>query len=350
MSSVRNYNFIISGLNSYMEHRPLYSPSEIKMIANFCKTVSVTRKAYIRNKVLEILENQSVGRFHTKLAGIILGATRERITIIGEEKIEVRDLGETFDRVREFFHEISETPPEFTQEALNDPIERKKILKYLSVKNRLVYYPIPLILYLFEHVLEEKVKLIFTRDLVGGEPAPEIGLPGGRDIDYFVVIEGDVTEEIKEYAKLVEAYLDNLFGSALINFMFKEAAIKGAPIEDHFKKPYNEIINHNIIEIHVINSTEANNYLYLSKSPSEGYELVDEVDGKEIYAKAKAPDARLYNMKKYRLRVIAAVEKALEELGIPPDESKTPEEFENRVRAMIATKMIKFGLIQVGWE
>ena len=132
--------------------------------------------------------------------------------------------------------------------------------------------------------------------------------------------------------------------------MFKEAAIKGAPIEDHFKKPYNEIINHNIIEIHVINSTEANNYLYLSKSPSEGYELVDEVDGKEIYAKAKAPDARLYNMKKYRLRVIAAVEKALEELGIPPDESKTPEEFESRVRAMIATKMIKFGLIQVGWE
>ena len=345
-----NYTFLISGLNAYREHRPIYTPIEINFLKNYENTVTITKNAYIRNKVLEILENQAIGRFHTKLAGIILGRTRELRTIIGEEKIEVKDLGEDIRRVKEFFHDISQTPPEFSIDALNDPLERTKILKYIQVKNRMVYYPIPLLLYLFQGVLGKELSLIFTRDIVGGESATEIGLPGGRDIDYFVVVKGKVDDYTREFSKYVEAYLDNLFGSALINYMFKEAAIKSTVLEMDFSRPYNEIINHNIIEVHVISDGEVENYLYLAESGGEGYILVDEVEGKKVFARPKASDVRLFNMKKYRIRVLAAIEKALEELGIPPDESKNAEEFEWRIRAMITEKSIKFGLIDVDWE
>ena len=341
------FRFPVKGLNKFASNRPVFSESDIKKLCEYVDTVIIAKNAYIRNRVLEILEEQAVGRFHAKLASIILGKSGERLTVYKGDRLEIIKIGQAFERVREFFYDICRTPPEFNMEALQDPIERKRIEKYLSVKNRMVYYPIPILIYLFENVARRNVKLIFTRDLVGGEPAHQIGLPGGRDIDYFVTVRGDVDKDLKKFAKKVEYYLDNFFGSAIINYMFKEASVSAKTVDRNFNKPYNEIIKHNIIEVHVINEKEIENHLHISDEQHEGYIEVDEVDGVKIYAKPKASDIKLFNMTKYRLRVRTAIEKALEELGIPLDESKTIEEFEARMEALILEKKIKLGLIKI---
>ncbi|MGQ4891518.1 MAG: hypothetical protein ACP6IP_03415 [Candidatus Njordarchaeia archaeon] len=340
------YNFAIKGLDGYKKNRPLYAPREIEDICNNRNTVEIAEKAYIRNRVLEILENQAVGRFHTKLAKIILGSTRNRYTIYEEGMLHIRDSGETFERVREFFYEISQTPPEFSAEALNDPLERRKIEKYLAVKNRMVYYPIPLLLYIFEHIADKKVKFVFARDLVGGEPAHEAGLPGGRDIDYFVVVEGNINEKLKEFARKVEAYLDNLFGSAIINYMFKETALSNLQIEEVFKRPYNEIIDHNIIEVHLISFEEVKNYVQISYKREEGFIEIEKGKSRGLFGKPLSPDVKLFEMTKYRLRINSAIEKVLEDLGIPIDQSKTFTEFRSRLQTAIFEKKVKFKLIK----
>ena len=348
--SDKSYNFLIRGLDGYKKNRPLYSPREIEDICKNRNTVEIAERAYVRNRVLEILENQAVGRFHTKLAKIILGRTRNRYTVYEEGELKIEDSGETFERVREFFYEISTTPPEFNTIALSDPLERRKIEKYLAVKNRMIYYPIPLLIYTFEHVAGKKVRFVFARDLVGGEPAHKAGLPGGRDIDYFVVVDGDIDEELVEFSKKVEAYLDNLFGSAIINYMFKETALSNLQMESVFKKPYNEIINHNIIEVHLISFRDVENYVQISNVPKDGFMEIDSCLKNRLFGKPLSPDIKLFEITKYRLRINTAIEKVLEDLGIPIDESKTLEEFNNRLETVIMEKKIKFKLIETELE
>jgi len=342
--NLNSYDFPIRGLDAYKNNRPILNNHEIESLKSGKNSTKIISNGFYRNKVFEVLENQAVGRLHNKLAKTIFQGAGGKLY---DEGFKGTLGGKEYILIKQFYYEISKTPPEFTPEALKDHFEREKISKYLRLKNNIVYYPIPIMIYAFEDVMGSKVKFIFSRDLIGGEPAPEMGLPGGRDVDYIVVLEREPSIEDIFFSKWVEAYLDNLVGSAIINFMLKEALLAGQKVEDFFYKPYNEIINHNIIEIHLMSFDDALNYVDISNKPKDGYELLINYMGDTLYGKAKAPDIKLYDITKYKMRIDAAKEAVLESMGIPIDESKTYEEFERRVNAAVLEKKIKFNIIKI---
>lgn len=339
-----SYEFPIRGLDAFKDHRPILNTREIEELKNTRNSTKIVSEGYYRNKVFEVLENQAIGRLHNKLARTLFRGMGIKIY---EEGYKGGLKADNYRLLKQFYYEISKTPPEFTMEALQDHFEREKIIKYLRLKNSIVYYPIPLMIFAFEDVMGSKVRYIFSRDLVGGEPAPEIGLPGGRDIDYVVVLDREPSVEDIFFAKWVESYLDNLVGSAIISFMLKEALLAGDKVDEFFHKPYNEIINHNIIEIHLMSYEDSLNYVYVSEEPREDYEVLINYMNEKLYGRAKAIDVKLYDITKYKMRVDAVKENVLESMGVPLDESRSYEEFEKRVTAAILEKKIKFGLIKI---
>lgn len=91
-----------------------------------------------------------------------------------------------------------------------------------------------------------EVEEIYAHDLIGGEPAWNYGF-SGRDIDYFVVTSLNMKVDPVD----LEDFLDNYVGRVIARYYTE----KGKPYE-----PYNKIINHNLIEIHIISKDRKNEY------------------------------------------------------------------------------------------
>ena len=147
------------------------------------------------------------------------------------------------------FEELCDTPPEFDEETLSDPVKYKSYRAFLSLKET-YKNPVGLaILYLFEYRHDYKVLEMYAHDLVAGQPAWEQGI-SGRDIDYVIVMEKLPPRKLVED---IENYLDDLVGEAITNYFFKK---KGCTTLE----PFNRVIKHNLIELHVIPPSMKSDY------------------------------------------------------------------------------------------
>lgn len=147
------------------------------------------------------------------------------------------------------FEELTSMPPEFAPKDLEDPIRRSWYQKFQMLKET-YKKPVALaILYFFERVLGVSVEEIYFQDLVAGDLAWNQGI-SGRDIDYIVVVN---VLPPPEKVKQVEEFLDNLVGEAITNFFWKKGLTNTS-------EPFNKIINHNLVEIHVIRPEEKPKY------------------------------------------------------------------------------------------
>ena len=162
--------------------------------------------------------------------------------IRGVIQLKLETLGISFD-------ELCDTPPEFNEEALRDPMKYKSYRAFISLKET-YKNPVSLaILYLLEQQYSYKVLEMYAHDLVAGQPAWEQGI-SGRDIDYIIVLEKLPPRELID---AIENYLDNLVGSAITNYFFKK---KGCTTLE----PYNKVIKHNLVELHAILPNMKNSY------------------------------------------------------------------------------------------
>lgn len=141
--------------------------------------------------------------------------------------------------------DLRESPPEFRCEDFQDPIKADRIRKFLILKER---YKRPASLILF-YLLKKHLKLnaieIYIHDLVAGAPAWEQGIPGGRDINFIVVVDSKLDERAKSKIREIERYLNYLVGHAISNYFWKKGLCPK-------NIPFNEMINHNLIEIIII--------------------------------------------------------------------------------------------------
>ncbi len=148
------------------------------------------------------------------------------------------------EEILRFSKYLINSPPEFSKDT--DP---KIVQTYLSIKGRIEEALVKVVFKFFEKYGVEKV---IVADLIGGSPAWDTGVITGRDIDIFVYTKGKVDNSIKQN---IETILDYVVGQT-ISELLKEFLQK---IEDKdvkrcvekCQRPFNEIIKHNLVEIHV---------------------------------------------------------------------------------------------------
>ena len=146
------------------------------------------------------------------------------------------------------YRELCKAPPEFNQEYLKDPENIKKYQMFLQIKSAYTEPLAIILLYLFERKLGVPVKEMYFFDLVGGE-TPDMQGHSGRDIDFFIVVDKKVDEDT---VKNIEKYLDDLVGMAITDYYMKRG-------ECYKVDPFNKIIKHNLVELHVITPEEKSN-------------------------------------------------------------------------------------------
>ena len=148
------------------------------------------------------------------------------------------------------FEDLVNAPPEFRAEALEDPIAFKSYQYFTLLKNSYKQPVALLALYIIERKIGVKVKEIYYHDLIAGSPAWMEGY-SGRDLDLVIIVNRKPDLEI---VKKIERYIDEVVGLAIWLY-FKE---KGE-VEDY--KPFNEVIGHNLVELHLITNEEKGKFV-----------------------------------------------------------------------------------------
>jgi len=147
------------------------------------------------------------------------------------------------------FEDLLNAPPEFRPEDLDDPSFYARYRAFLLLKES-YKKPVALaVLYFFENKLGYVINEMYFHDLIAGSPAWEHGV-SGRDIDYVLVINKKPDLEI---VKRIETYLDDTVGAAITNFFFKKGLC-------NCTTPFNKLIKHNLVELHVILPREKASY------------------------------------------------------------------------------------------
>ncbi|MGQ4891031.1 MAG: hypothetical protein ACP6IP_00935 [Candidatus Njordarchaeia archaeon] len=157
----------------------------------------------------------------------------------------VKETHRKLDQIKIPYKELCMAPPEFDPEYLKDSNNFKKYQMFLQIKSAYTEPTAIILLYLFERKLGIPVKELYFFDLVGGTP-PDIQGHSGRDIDYFIVVEKKIDQET---IKKIEKYLDDLVGMAITDYYMKKG-------ECYKVDPFNKIIKHNLVELHVITPEE----------------------------------------------------------------------------------------------
>ncbi len=178
------------------------------------------------------------------------------------------------------FYSLLDTPPEFNEET-----DFERVWLYIQLKETAEPLLVPAIVYYFT-VLGYPPLAVYSMDLVHGVPAYTEGLLGGRDIDYFVVLEKSPEPGIKESEEKLEKYLDYLLGTAITAALVKSKYSprdktrfwkyrKPCFEELERAKPFNEIINHNLVEVHIAPGDSEFNPGKLSRDAKLLYMAVD---------------------------------------------------------------------------
>jgi hypothetical protein len=145
------------------------------------------------------------------------------------------------DRINIPYRDLCETPPEFNEKFLNDPLNYRKYQHFLQLKSIYTKPIAAVILYMLEKKLGVKVLEMYCHDLIGGSPSELQGY-AGRDIDFIIVVDKELD---LESVKRVERYLDDLLGLAISDYYYRKG--------ESFKlEPFNKVIKHNLVELHVV--------------------------------------------------------------------------------------------------
>jgi len=144
---------------------------------------------------------------------------------------------------------LTDTPPEFSQEFINDPLNFTKYQYFVALKSCYKEPVAALAVYIFEQKLGVKVFEVYYHDFVAGSPAWYVGY-SGRDLDLVLVVNRKVQWDI---VKNIEKYLDDLIGLAITYYYCVHSQCDE-------ETPFNKLINHNLIELHVITPDEKPRY------------------------------------------------------------------------------------------
>jgi len=166
------------------------------------------------------------------------------------EDIIYKEISKRLSASRVKLADLSKAPSEFRAESLNDPLAFRSYQHFMMLKNSYKEPVALLVYYIFEKKFGIKVKEIYYHDLIAGSPAWREGY-SGRDLDLVIVV--DRKPDLK-LVKRIEKYVDDIVSLAIWIY-FKE---KGE-IDDY--KPFNSIIGHNLVELHVITEDEKGKFL-----------------------------------------------------------------------------------------
>lgn len=166
--------------------------------------------------------------------------------------LELYLFAKVFDKLNKMkisYDVLTDTPPEFSQEFISDPINFTKYQYFVALKSSYKEPVAALALYIFEKKIGVKVLEIYYHDFVAGSPAWYVGY-SGRDLDLVLVVDKPVPWEI---SKRIEEYLDDLVGMAITYYF----CVHGQCYDE---TPFNRLIRHNLVELHVITPEEKSRY------------------------------------------------------------------------------------------
>jgi len=180
------------------------------------------------------------------------------------EKFLVDSIHKKLNKLKIPFEDLCDTPPEFSESYISDPLNYRKYRAFLQLKCTYKEPVALILLYILEKKLGLKVLEIYYHDLIGGTPALFNGV-AGRDIDYVVVVDKKVDFDT---VKRVEKYLDELVSLAISDYYHKKG-------ESSKITPFNMLIKHNLIEVHMVEPSEKGKFNLNNRSLNMPIEKAD---------------------------------------------------------------------------